>query len=294
MRLPATFASVALMPTSIVISLIQGTPVPVREPGAIIHEAIAADPHSSALVKRDIAGFNNWNCKPSALHPRALVMVHGLTVNAIDNWFYMGPRFGAKGYCVFALSYGQLHGIPIIYGLDKFDNSAQQLSEYIDRILKATNTTQVDLFGHSQVHNKFAAIGAIQYGTKLLGLATLLKPLGLYDPIKAVLDTVCLSCFQLLENSEFIKNLNAGGDTVPGVKYLMRTSKYDELVTPYTNGYLRDKSPNVSNKVLQDYCGFDLSEHLLQASDRPIAFNPVHAFLTPSADQTINCLDMLN
>ncbi|KAF9141865.1 hypothetical protein BGX30_003931 [Mortierella sp. GBA39] len=60
---------------------------------------------------------------------------------------------------------------------------------------------------------------------------------------------------QFLENSEFIKNLSADGGTVPGVKYRMIASK--------------------------------------QAVD-PIAFNAVHAFLTPSADQTFNYLDTLN
>lgn len=34
--------------------------------------------------------------------------------------------------------------------------------------------------------DKFAAIGAIQYGTDLLGLVNLMEPLGLYDPIKKV------------------------------------------------------------------------------------------------------------
>ncbi|KAH7059162.1 putative secreted lipase [Linnemannia elongata] len=310
MRFSTIFVSAALTLAALSSSIIQATPVPVREPGAVIHEAIAADPHSAALVKRASAGFNNWSCKPSALHPRPLVLVHGLSANAIDNWFYMAPRFVAKGYCVFALSYGQLHGIPIVYGLDKMENSAQQLSDYVDRVLKATNTTQVDILGHSQGSimpryylrflggapkvYKFAAIGSIQYGTNILGLVNLLTPLGLYDPIKAVFDTVCLSCFQFLENSEFIKNLNAGGDTVPDVKYLMITSKLEETVTPYTNGFLRDKSPNVKNVVLQnDYCSLDVSEHALQAVD-PIVFNAVHAFLTPSVDQTINCLDALN
>ncbi|KAK3810686.1 MAG: lipase [Linnemannia elongata] len=283
MRFSTVFASAALTLTALSSSIIQATPVSVREPGAIIHEAIAADPLSAALVKRGSAGLNDWNCKPSALHPRPLVLVHGLTANAVDNWFYMAPRFVAKGYCVYALSYGQLHGIPIIYGLDKMENSAQQLSEYVDRVLKATNTTQVDIFGHSQGSimpryylkflggapkvNKFATIGSIQYGTTLQGLATLLTPLGLYDPVKAVFDTVCLSCFQFLENSDFIKNLNARGDTVPGVKYLMITSKLDETVTPYTNGFLRDKSSNVKNIVIQnDYCPLDVSEHALCAS----------------------------
>ncbi|KAG0322192.1 hypothetical protein BGZ97_008344 [Linnemannia gamsii] len=94
-------------------------------------------------------------------------------------------------------------------------------------------------------------------------------------------------------------HMNAGGDTVPGVKYLMIMSKL---------GYLHDKGTNVSNKVIQDHCGLDISEYLLcasfpgafeqeHASRRsvdPTVFNAVHAFLIPSADQKINCLDAIN
>ena len=99
--------------------------------------------------------LNNWNCKPSALHLHPLVLVHDISANTIDNWVYMVPRFVAKGYCVFALSCGQLHGITTVYGLDKMENSAQQLLSYVDRVLEVINTTQVDFFGHSRVCNIF-------------------------------------------------------------------------------------------------------------------------------------------
>ncbi|KAF9118834.1 hypothetical protein BGW39_000839 [Mortierella sp. 14UC] len=234
--MPITLAALAW-------SFIHATPVPVRQPGAIIHEAIASDPHSVELVKRASAGFNNWNCKPSTLHPHALVLVHGLSANAIDNWLYMALDLSPRATV-------SLHSAMV----------SCMLSDHVDRVLKATNTTQVDLFGHSQVLSmsldKFAAIGSIQYGTDILGLVNLLTPLGLYDPLKAIFDTVCLSCFQFLRNSTFLNDLNAGGDAVPGVKYLMIASN---------SGFLRDKNPNVRNQVLQDLCALDISEHGLYA-----------------------------
>lgn len=64
--------------------------------------------------------------------------------------------------------------------------------------------------------NKFAAFGAIAYGTTLLGIAPFLTGLGLYDPIKNIVDPVCKSCFQFLVGSPFLTELNKGGDTVPG------------------------------------------------------------------------------
>ncbi|KAF9365472.1 hypothetical protein BGX34_009901 [Mortierella sp. NVP85] len=309
MYLPKSLASAAVALAAIALTVVQGNPLPPMKRDGFVAAATAAAAELPALVKRSSAGWNDWDCKPSAAHPLPLIMVHGLTLNGIDNWLYMAPRFQLKGFCVFSLSYGQMNNVPIIYGLDKMENSAQQFGDFVDKVLAATGASQVDLLGHSQgslmpryymkflggaskIH-KFAAFGAIQYGTDLLGLANLMETFGLYDPIKKQFDKACLSCFQLLRNSTFLQNLNAGGDTVPGVEYLMITSKYDELVTPYKSGFLRDNNPKVRNHVLQDWCSYDLAEHLIQATD-PIVFNAVLAFLDPTVDQTIDCLDALH
>jgi triacylglycerol lipase len=107
-------------------------------------------------------------------------------------------------------------------------------------------------------------------------------------------DPLCLSCFEVLVDSPFLQNLNTPNDTVPGVQYHFISSKDDELVTPYTNGFLLDAATNplAQNIVLQDLCAFDISDHIAQMSD-PIAFNSIAAFFDPSEDQIINCLDGL-
>ena len=196
----------------------------------------------------------------------------------------------------------------MLAGLDTMETGAAQLSTFIDKVLASTNTTKVDLVGHSQGSlmpryylkflggaakvDKFAAFGTIAYGTNLLGLIPLATSLGLYDPIKKILDPVCKSCFQFLIGSDFLTKLNAGGDTVPGVQYKFIVSKYDEIVTPYTNGKLKDQSPYVTNVVLQDLCSIDLSEHAAQMLD-PIVFHSLNAFLDSAAPQNVNCLSAL-
>ncbi|KAF9906754.1 hypothetical protein BX616_000635 [Lobosporangium transversale] len=217
----------------------------------------------------------------------------------------MAPRFVASGYCVFSVTYGELPGIPILAGLDKIENSAVQINAFVDKVIAATNSSKVNLLGHSQGSlapryalkhlglgpkvEKYAAFGTIAYGTTLLGIAPFLTSLGLYDPIKAVIDPVCKSCFQFLQGSQFLKDLNEGGDTVPGVQYKFIVSKYDQVVTPYTNGILRDKNPLVQNVVLQDLCSVDFSEHVAQMLD-PIVFHSVNAFFDSRANQNVNCL----
>ncbi|KAG0354416.1 hypothetical protein BGX24_006917 [Mortierella sp. AD032] len=217
----------------------------------------------------------------------------------------MGPRLQEAGYCVYSFTYGSLPNIPYLAGLDKIENSATQLSAFVDKVLAATKVPKVDIVGHSQGTlmpryylkflggaakvSKIAGFGSIAYGTTLLNIVPFLTSLGLYDVIKKVIDPVCLSCFQFLENSAFLQNLNAGGDTVPGVQYQFIASKFDQVVTPYTNGFLRDNNPLVKNVVLQDLCPLDLSEHALQMLD-PIVFRKIDAFLTPAATQKVDCL----
>ncbi|KAI8602664.1 secreted lipase [Dissophora ornata] len=260
------------------------------------------------ILKRSSFGFNDWSCKPSAAHPRPVVLVHGLIGNGWDNWLYMGPRFAVRGYCVFSLTYGTLPGIPLFAGLDKMENSALQLSTFIDKVLAATNTTKVNLVGHSQGSlmpryylkylggapkiDKYAAFGPIAYGTTLDGLIPFITALGLYDSVKSVIEPYCYSCFEFLVGSDFLTNLNADGDTVPGVQYRFIASKTDEVVTPYTNGFLRDKNPLVQDVVLQNLCAVDLSEHVAVMAD-PIVFHEVDAFFDPTAPQTVNCLSAL-
>lgn len=144
-------------------------------------------------------------------------------------------------------------------------------------------------------------MGPVVTGSTLQGLVPYLTGLGLYDRIKKVIDPVCLSCFQVLDNSPFLQTLNAGGyeyflieaprlfmvfsllpsekrcfnyvrhfrDTVPGVAYKFIASKADLLVTPYTAGFLRDNNnPLVENVTLQDLCPVDLSGHIALCLDR--------------------------
>ncbi|KAG0043091.1 hypothetical protein BGZ83_011836 [Gryganskiella cystojenkinii] len=297
-------ASMALLASVLVFMPVYANPIP--DVDATI-EPLAS---SSAVTfqKRGLGGYNDWNCKPSKLHPRAVVLVHGTFVGPFINWVVMGPRFVAQGYCVFALEYGRIPSILLISGLAKMEDSAQELKVYVDKVLEATNTTQVDMLGHSQgslmpryymkylgggpkVH-KFVGIGSIQYGLDLWGIVNLLTPLGLYDPVKKIVDPICASCFQFFINSTFINDLNAGGDTIPGVEYLLIASKFEEVITPWQNGFLHDKNPLVHNQILQDWCALDFDEHALPAID-PIVFHGVHAFFTPSADQSTTCLDVL-
>ena len=99
---------------------------------------------------------------------------------------------------------------------------------------------------------------------------------------------LCGSCGEFTTGTNFLINLNKAGDTVPGIEYLMIASSVDEIVIPYTSGFLRDHNPLVHNQILQDWCSSDTSGHFAMVQD-PVVFRGVHAFFTPLANQINHC-----
>src|SRR5699024_4649082 len=79
-----------------------------------------------------------------------------------------------------------------------------------------------------------------------------------------MIDQYCGSCSQMLAGSPFMEKMNAGGTYAPGVEYTNIMTEYDELVVPWTAGYV--EAPNATNIVVQDGCSLDYSDHLAIAA----------------------------
>lgn len=250
-------------------------------------------------------GWNDFSCKPSAAHPRPVILVHGTLANSSDNWLGLAPYLEQRDYCVFALDYGQLAGVPLFYGLGSIDKSAEQLSTYVDKVLAATGAAKADLVGHSQGGmmpryylkflggaakvNSLIALAPSNHGTTLSGLTNLLP----YFPGAAQwLNTNTPALAQQIVGSDFLTKLNAGGDTVPGVHYTVLATKYDEVVTPYETQFLN--GPDVKNVLLQDLCPLDLSEHALIGLTDRIAFHEVANALDPATATPTTCASVFS
>ncbi|MEV0906385.1 esterase/lipase family protein [Streptomyces hokutonensis] len=271
----------------------------------LLTAAVAALPTAAHAASTPSTGWNDYTCKPSAAHPDPVVLVHGTFANSTDNWLVLAPYLEARGYCVFSLDYGQLPGVPLIYGLGPIDKSAEQLQAYVGKVLTATGATKVDLVGHSQGGmmpryylkflggaakvDTFVGIAPDNHGTTLDGLTKLLPYFpGAEDVISATTPALA----DQIAGSAFLAKLNAGGDTVPGVHYTVIATRYDEVVTPYSSQFL--SGSDVHNVLIQNLCSVDLSEHaLLGLSDR-IAFHEVANALDPAHATTTNCLSALS
>ncbi|MEU9854309.1 alpha/beta fold hydrolase [Streptomyces sp. NPDC047974] len=249
-------------------------------------------------------GWNDWSCKPSAAHPRPVVLVHGTLGNSVDNWLALAPYLVNRGYCVYSLDYGQLPNVPFFHGLGPIEKSAGQLDSFVDRVLAATGAPEADLVGHSQGGmmprwylkflggaekvNALVGIAPDNHGTTLLGLTRLLPHFpGAEDLIKA--STPGLA--DQIAGSAFLTRLNEGGDTVPGVRYHVIATKYDQVVTPYRTQFL--DGPNVTNVLIQDKCALDLAEHVAIGTVDRVTFHEVANALDPAHATPTTCLSVI-
>jgi triacylglycerol esterase/lipase EstA (alpha/beta hydrolase family) len=254
------------------------------------------------------AGANDWSCRPSAEHPNPVVLVHGTVENMTYNWYTLSPLLANAGYCVFALNYGQQPGTAHIGlpgsstpgGTKPVAESAPELAAFVDRVLAATGAAEVDIVGHSQggmmprYYTKF--LGGAAKVDKLVGLApsnhgTTFNGLNNLPGVPELTAAgLGQSVIDQQPNSEFLTNLNAGGDTVPGVTYTVIVTRYDEVVTPPSSSFL--DGPAVTNIEIQDRCPLDTSEHLAISFDANAlryvlnALDPAHA-VAPTCTPTL-------
>ncbi|HEY1827089.1 MAG TPA: alpha/beta fold hydrolase [Acidimicrobiales bacterium] len=271
----------------------------------------ALAPVSSAGAASSLAhppkGANDFSCKPSAAHPYPLVLVHGLGATMAENWFSLAPILAARGYCVFALTYGINPKYPYFGGVEPIEQSAPELGAFVDQVLAATGASKVDLIGHSEGTfmpeywlkflggaaevNQYIALAPLYQGTNLAGLAALrdlFAPTGLSQQALDAVARYCGSCPEFLAGSPMVQALNSGpgGAAVPGVHYTTIMSSHDEVVVPYTSGSLA--APNATNIVVQKVCPDDLSEHVALAFD-PVVAQLVLNALDPANAHKVSC-----
>lgn len=246
-------------------------------------------------------GANDFDCRPSAAHPRPVVLVHGTVESAYLNWAELSPQLKAEGYCVFALNYGGKFGAAgnPFKGTEDIVASAGELSRFVDRVLGATGAAKVDVVGHSQggmmpryyLKNlggdakvrSLIALAPSNYGTVFYGVLPLVAALPGGEEVASL---GCRSCVQQRQGSDFLRELNRGGDTVPGVRYTVISTVYDQVVMPFTNTFLRD--PGATNIVLQQRCPADGTDHLGISYD-PNAQHLVRNALDPANATPLVC-----
>lgn len=200
-------------------------------------------------------GANDFDCKPTKGHTRPVILVHGTGGDMSVSWNLISPALAARGYCVFALDYGDRGTGPI-------EESAVELGAFVDRVLDATGARKVAIVGHSQggmmprQYMRFA--GGAGKVAELVGLVP--SNHGTTNPFAPFVPG-CIACQQQVAGSEFMTRLNEGDET-PGrkVSFTQVTTVFDTVVTPFSSAFL--EGPKTTNVVLQDKCPGNRAEHV--------------------------------
>jgi triacylglycerol esterase/lipase EstA (alpha/beta hydrolase family) len=253
-------------------------------------------------------GVNVAGCHPAASGPQQypVVLLPGTLYDMADTWQALGPILANHGWCVYGLNYGATASTTLsggrIWSVGDIPTSADQLATFVGQVLAATGASKVDLVGWSQggmmprwylrfgggaanVHD-LVGLAPSNHGTTVDGTSALFSAitgLGLPAPLTLA---QCPACTQQLVGSPFLQQLNAGGDTVPGVRYTVIETEDDEVVTPYASAFL--SGPAVTNVTLQDQCPDDHADHLAMPYDSAALQDVVQA-LDDDSSFSVDC-----
>ena len=254
-----------------------------------------------------VSGTNDVTCTPrKGTHP--VVLIPGTTEDAFITWSYYGPRMQAAGLCVYTFNYNPMTH-PLVEAVSTTGNiysTAAFMAHFVDKVLKSTGADKVDLVGHSQGGgplprayikyyggnrkvNHLIGIVPSNKGTSILGMERFLNESG--RPANTIVGTVAKflnmeSVPQQLQGSTFLKDLNAGGMTTPGVKYTVIATRFDNRVFPWTNALIPESG--AKNIVIQDVCPLDHSAHTNITYD-PMTYQVVANALEPQRATPVRC-----
>lgn len=203
-------------------------------------------------------------------HPLPIILLNGTLGTQGDNWGVGAPVLANAGYKVYSFNYGNVTPFPgfPFQGLGNIEESGQELSDEIDRVLAETGAEKVIIVGHSQGGGILPAyyinemggadkvsqvigIAPSNHGTNVDGLVALLSIPVLGQLGYATLNLIGPALTQQLVTSPFQEVVYGNGDTRPGVQYTNIITANDWIVTPYSQQML--DGPNVVNILIQDY-----------------------------------------
>ncbi len=252
-------------------------------------------------------GANDFSCRPSRNKPRPVVLVHGTFGNAATNWGTYSALLANHGYCVFALTYGDVPATQKptkLGGMADMRTSARQLARFVAKVRRTSGAKKVDLLGHSQgtlMPNYYVRfLGGHKFVKRYISLAPLWHGEGGASAERffkagtafgarpdAVPPPICTACGQMSAGSGFMKKMRAGRIAHKSVSYTNIVTRHDDVVLPYTSG-IQTGYRNMRNIVLQNVCGNDFSDHLQIAASANAAQLVLNT-LAPAHAQPVRC-----
>ncbi|MFI9505862.1 esterase/lipase family protein [Nocardia sp. NPDC052566] len=285
-----------------------GAAAPARAEYPVDYNFFAGIPNELLDPGGSLPGSNDWSCRPSAAHPNPVVLLHGTGGGAQTNWGVYAPLLANAGYCVYSLTYGAYNlpwPISAIGGMRPIEQSAGEVSAFVDRVLAATGAAKVDFVGHSQgplVGNyyvkrldgaakvdKMVGIAAPWLGSNAFGIsdiAVFSRALGAGPAFDAIAGSLCQACGQVYRDADYFRSINADGIYHPDLTYTNIVGSLEEIVVPHTSAVV--PGPKTTNIVVQDGCAQDFSEHMAIAGSPRAAAYVLNA-LDPANARPVPC-----
>ncbi|NDZ93712.1 alpha/beta fold hydrolase [Streptomyces sp. SID6673] len=237
-----------------------------------------------------LPGTNNFRCRPSRIHPRPVILVHGSGGGRQTNWATLAPVLANAGYCVYAPTYGALSTVwpaSALGGLGVKQDGAWQIKTFADRVLATTGAEKVDIVGHSlgtEIPTYWMKyLGGRDKVANYVSLAPYWRQGPDEDDARSAMVSLvqrrlgispltpphCADCSAPPSDTDFNHAVRRGTPYLPGVRYTNITTRDDEIVTPYSNGLLAGPpGTQVTNIVVQQGCPEDHSDHLSIVANR--------------------------
>ncbi|WP_228461600.1 esterase/lipase family protein [Gordonia spumicola] len=258
-----------------------------------------------------LPGTNDFSCRPSARHPRPVMLLHGSGGGRQTNWATLAAVLVRDGYCVFAPTYGALSTVwpaSALGGLGPKIDSAWDVKLFADKVLAATGSPQLDVVGHSlgteiptYWMKYLGGRGKVAHYVSLApywrqgpddddargeSISAFRAMLGIAEPTRPT----CPECTTPPADLNFNRAVRLPTPYLPGVRYTNIVTRDDEIVTPYTAGIL-DGPPgtHVVNVIVQDGCAKDRSDHMSITSNRRSAAIVLNA-LDPAHPRPVPCV----
>lgn len=233
-------------------------------------------------------------CPASSAGGVPILLIHGTNATVEKSLGPVQQALLEDGRCVYGLEFNSMQ--PLSASVDYFAGA-------VDRIREVNHVTAIDVVGKSQgaliaraVSVRSAdratpplrhvvAISGPQHGVSQTVAGVDITPIGARTPLFNLIDRAAMR--DMLVGSPFMTELGRGPMTAPGVHYTMLASRYDQIVTPYSNAFVDE--PNVKNILIQDGCEEDRAGHLAESTD-PRTVDLVLNALDPVRHPVVRCV----